>query len=517
MHDRFSQIFYALTGVGRIPGVTHNTPADLSATAAADALFETGNAQLQAGHYAEASAAYTRALELQPAVAQTHGNLGVALAEQGSFEAAIAHYREALRLDPAHAEAAYNWGNALRALTRYADAVTCYDRALAAKPDWWVALLNRGLALAAQGKQKQAEESYRQALAAKPDYAEAPNNLGLALQLQGHFQAAMTQFNRAIELSPDLANAHTNRAQLRLLLGDLRNGFAEYEWRWRLAGVGLPAIDVPGWDGAPVSGRTVLVRAEQGFGDTIQFVRFAQALRQAGAKVVIECPAALERLLSTTRGVSHVVVRGKPLPKCDVQIPAASLAAALKVFELSEIPAATPYLFTDPGRVAHWRQKLAAHGGFRIGVAWKGSKGHPQDPHRSFSANQFAVLATLPGVSLVNLQIGERTPDGLRAIDLLQQTELDTFSFADTAAVVASLDLVIVCDTALAHLCGALGVPVWIAVSLAPDWRWLLARDDSPWYPTARLFRQTRLDDWKGVFRRIALALARHIAVNPDR
>ncbi|MEO8627657.1 MAG: tetratricopeptide repeat-containing glycosyltransferase family protein [Betaproteobacteria bacterium] len=479
-------------------------------------LFETGNAHMNAGRFVEAAVAYSRALKLQPG-ARTHGNLGVALAEQGLYEAAVLHYQEALRLEPTHAEAAYNWGNALCALTRYAEAVTCYDRALAANPEWSPALLNRGLAFAAQGKQKLAEESYRRALAANPDYAEALNNLGLALQLQGHFEAAMARFNRAIELSPELANAHANRAQLRLLLGDLRNGFSEYEWRWRLAGVGLPAINVPGWDGAAMSGRTVLLRAEQGFGDTIQFVRFAQVLRQAGAKVVIECPAVLERLLSTTRGVSQVVVRGKPLPKCDVQIPVASLPAVLNVFEIGAIPAAIPYLFTDPGRVAHWRRRLAAHAGFRIGVAWRGSTGHPQDPHRSFSASQFAVLATLPGVCLVNLQIGERMPDGLPAIDLLEQRALDTFAFADTAAIVANLDLVITCDTALAHLCGALGVPVWIALSLAPDWRWLLNRDDSPWYPTARLFRQKHLDDWRSVFRHIALSLARHIATNTRR
>src|SRR5262249_46156410 len=266
----------------------------------------------------------------------------------------------------------------------------------------------------------------------------------------------------------------------------------------------------PIWDGTPWARRSLLLRAEQGLGDTIQFVRFASLLHRAGVTVVVECQPTLASLIARVPGVRQVAARGFGVPECDAQLPLASLPRMLGVNELAAIPAEVPYLNADPALTAAWRERLAADKALRVGIAWGGSPAHPQDCHRSISAEQFAVLAAIRGVKLVSLQPGLKAPARLRAAEPLgKPTDDQPLSFEDTAAIVANLDVVITCDTAVAHLAGALGVPVWIALPLIPDWRWLLERDDSPWYPTARLFRQTRLDDWADVFKRISAALAK--------
>jgi Flp pilus assembly protein TadD len=472
----------------------------------ADARFARGNALMQAGRFAEAATSYAQSLELAPGNAQAHNNLAVAFAEQRLFDRAIPHYREALRLDPGYAEAHYNLGNALRELARYGEAVACYDRALALRPDWAGGHCNRGLALAAQGQQAAAEAAYRAALALTPDYAEAQNNLGLALQLQGRLEDARAHFDRAVELAPEFASPRANRAQLALLQGDFARGWPEYEWRWRLPGMFLPRVAAPVWDGSSPAGRTFLLRAEQGFGDTLQFVRFAAALERAGATAIVECQPALAPLLAKARGVQQVVPRGSPPPRCDFQIPLASLPGVLGIRDVAGIPAEVPYLAADAGRRDAWRAALARYAGGKVGIAWRGNPKHPQDCHRSIPPERFAVLAR-PGVTLVSLQAGERARGIPGIVEPAPDPERTPLPFAEWAALVATLDLVITCDSVMAHLAGALGIPVWIALPLVPDWRWLLGRDDSPWYPTARLFRQTRLDDWEPVFARVAAAL----------
>jgi Tfp pilus assembly protein PilF len=475
----------------------------------ADAHFNAGNGFMQAGRFAEAAAAYRRALALDRTAAKTHNNLAVALAEQSLFGSALAHYREAVRLDPDYAYAHFNFGNAYRELGRYADAIGAYERALKLSPGWAAALLNCGLALASLGEQAAAEASYREALAARTDYPEAHNNLGLALQIQGHLDEAMRHFDRALELAPNFSNAHSNRAQLHLLRGDLAAGWQEYEWRWRLPGVGLSPLPIPIWDGSPLGGRSILLRAEQGFGDTIQFVRFASLLEQAGGFVVVECQPTLVSLIARVSGVRQTMTRGAAMRRCDVQVPLASLPHLLGITELSAIPAPPSYLQADPRLVTQWRERLTLADAMRVGIAWKGSSGHPQDCHRSIPVDQFAPLATIPGVKLVSLQPGLQAPASLHAAQPLgTPSDEQPLSFEETAAILANLDLVITCDTAVAHLAGALGVPVWIALPLVPDWRWLLEREDSPWYPNTRLFRQTRLDDWAEVFTRISAELA---------
>jgi tetratricopeptide (TPR) repeat protein len=485
-----------------------DTPARALESDGADAQFAHGNAHMQSGRFAEAAAAYRRALAVNREAPRTNNNLAVALAEQGLFGSALAHYRESIRLEPDYAPAHFNFGNAYRELGKYAEAVTAYERALELAPGWSAALLNCGLALAALGEQVAAEANYREALAGQPDYPEAHNNLGLALQIQGQLDEAMQHFDRALELAPAFASAHANRAQLRLLHGDLQQGWLEYEWRWRLPRTALPSLPIPIWDGTRLAGRSLLLRAEQGFGDTIQFIRFAAQLHRAGIRVFVECQPTLVSLLALAPGVQHAFARGRALPQCEAQIPIASLPRVLNIADLAAVATPDPYLQADPQLTATWRGRLALDDVLHVGIAWKGSAGHPQDCHRSFAPEHFAALAAVPGIKLVSLQAGQRAPASLHALEPLGAPSDDQpLSFADTAAIVANLDLVITCDTAIAHLSGALGVPVWIALPLIPDWRWLLGRDDSPWYPSARLFRQTRLDDWSDVFARIATAL----------
>ena len=471
-----------------------------------DALVSQGNALMQSGRFAQAAAIYDRALALNPAEPRAHNNLAVALAEQGQWERAVLAYQEALRQDPGYAEAHYNLGNAFQALVRYVDAIACYDRALELVPGWPSALLNRGRVFAARGQQALAADSYRQAIESRPDYPEAHNNLGLALALQGQFDNAMQHFDRAVELAPQFADAHANRAQLRLLLGDLKRGWSEYEWRCRLSSWALPTLPIPRWNGQIVSGLTLLLRAEQGFGDTLQFVRFAATMQRGGMRVIVECQPALASLLARAAGVDAVVARPSASPPCDAQIPMASLPGMLGVRDIAAVPATAHYLQAHPQLVAQWRDHLTSLAGFRVGIVWSGSPGHPQNCHRSIAPEHFKGLAEVPGVTLVNLQFKLPTPAGLNAVQL-GHVDHGPPSFEDTAAIIANLDLVISCDTVVAHLAGALGVPVWIALSVATDWRWLLERDDSPWYPSARLFRQKRLDEWAEVFVRIKAAL----------
>lgn len=479
------------------------------AAALAAAAFEHGNTLMQAGRFEEAAIAYRRALAAHRDAPLTHNNLAVALAEQGRFGSALMHYREAIRLAPEYAPAHYNCANAHRVLGNHAEAVSAYESALALTPNWPAALLNCGLAHAASGHEAAAEARYREALKVKSDYPEAHNNLGLALQLQGRLDEAMSHFDRALALAPEFTNAHVNRAQLRLLRGDFANGWLEYEWRWRVPRIALQPLPMPVWDGSAFAGRTLLLRAEQGLGDTIQLIRFAAPLQRAGITVFLECQATLVSLLSRAPGVSAAFARGSALPRCDAQIGLASLPRVMRIHDLDTVAMGARYLHADPIEPTPWQRRTQGNPRLRVGVAWRGSPTHPQDCHRSIAPAHFDGIARIPEIQLVSLQLGHRAPRHWRALEPLTRRADDPPPTLDeTAAIIAGLDLVIACDTAVAHLAGALGVPVWIALPLVPDWRWLLERHDSPWYPGARLCRQTQLDRWDDVFAGMQAALA---------
>ena len=463
------------------------------------------------GNTDEAVACYRRTLELTPNFADALSNLGNALREQGNLEQAVACHRRALELKPNYAEVHHNLGLAFRDQGKLDEAVACYRRALELKPDHPKVLSSLGGALDNQGRPDEAVACYRRALELKPDFAAAHNNLGNALKHQGNLEEAAACYRRALELKPDYADAHLNQSLCSLLTGDFQRGWAEYRWRWDIKQCPRRDFSQALWDAQSLAGRTILLHAEQGLGDTIQFVRYAPLVKQAGAKVLVECQRPLVRLLTNCRGVDALIARGDDLPRFDLHAPLLSLPGIFHT-SLETIPAAAAYLFADRESIKRWQGELRPIRAFKIGIAWRGSPTHPYDHARSIPLSRFEPLARLPGVHLVSLQKGAGAEELQETRDRFPMTEVGSRldDFMDTAAVLANLDLVITCDSAVAHLAGSLGRPVWVALPFVPDWRWLLDRNDSPWYPTMRLFRQDRRGDWQGVFQRIEVALGQY-------
>jgi hypothetical protein len=330
-----------------------------------------------------------------------------------------------------------------------------------------------------------------------------------------------------------------------LMRGDLEQGWGEYEWRWKIAGNPRRYASQPLWDGSPLAGRTILVYWEQGLGDTMQFVRYLPLLRQLGAGTILECPPGLIPLLSSAAGVDHLIAQGSTPPSFDVQAPLLDLPAIIQT-SLNHIPAAIPYLDADPRLVEYWPEELQKDEGgrmkderiahsdssfilppssFRVGIAWQGTPTHRLDRQRSISLAEFGPLAEVDGVRLISLQKGAGAGQTETIKDEGGRMKVSSFvldetvgAFMDSAAIIKSLDLVVSSDTAVPHLAGALGVPVWVALSTVPDWRWLLEREDSPWYPTMRLFRQTRAGQWADVFERMARELHKILPrINADK
>ncbi len=473
----------------------------------AEAHNNLGAALREQGQLAEAVTQCQEALRLKPDFAEAHNNLGNALWEQGQLAEAVARYQEALRLNPDYAEAHSNLGNALKEQGRLAEAVAQCREALRLEPDYAEAHLNLGNALKDQGQLTEAVARYQEALRLKPDYAEAHNNLGTVLHYQGQLAEAVSQYQEAHRLKPDYAEAHLNRALAWLLAGDFERGWPEYEWRWQCKDFpsSKRSFSQPLWDGSSLAGRTILLHAEQGLGDTIQFVRYAPLVKRRGGTVILECQSALLRLLQSCAGVDRLLAKGSSLPHFDVHAPLLSLPGILGT-TLSTIPAEVPYLFDDANLVEHWRQELSHLRGFKIGIAWQGSLRYKADRQRSCRRAVFAPLARLEGVHLISLQKGtgaEQLVDDANPFSVTDLgSDFDEVSgpFMDTAAVMQQLNLVVSVDTAVAHCAGALGVPVWVALPFAPHWTWMLQREDSPWYPTMRLFRQKQWGDWDEVF-----------------
>ncbi|MHB1425852.1 MAG: tetratricopeptide repeat protein, partial [Gemmataceae bacterium] len=385
-----------------------------------------------------------------------------------------------------------------------------YREALRLRPDYAKAHINYGVALVARGDLEEALRFLNEGVRLSPDSAEAHSSLGTALCSQGRLDDALAEYEQAIDLKADYAEAHWNRALVRLLRGDLERGWPDYEWRWRCTRRSpVPDFTQPRWDGGPLQGRTILLHAEQGLGDTLHFVRYAPLVKACGGRVIVQCQAALIPLLRRSPGIDELAPWGEPSPPFDVQTPLMSLPGLFHT-TLETVPADIPYLFADPDLAAHWQRQLSVVSGRRIGITWQGSPRHHWDCHRSVPLSAFEPLAQIDGVQLISLQQGHgveqlrhwqgRTPV-LQPGDFVDRAN---GPFMDTAAILCNLDLVIAVDTALAHLAGGLGVPVWLALHHTPDWRWLLERADNPWYPTARLFRQPAPGDWASVFGRIA-------------
>ena len=475
----------------------------------AEAYSNLGRAWMGQGRIEEALACFRRSLAVKPGFAEAHNRMGLALQSQGKREQAAASFRAALQSNPALAEAYLNLGNVLKEEGQLDEAAGCYRQALQLKPNYAEAHSNLGTALGTQGRLDDAIACYRRALELKPDHAASHYNLGTAYVERGMLDEAMACYHRALEYKPDYAEAHWNQSLLWLLRGDFLRGFAQFEWRWK-AKDGRPRnFSQAPWAGQPLDGKTILLHAEQGLGDTMQFIRYAPLVKRVGARVLVECPKPLVRLLAGCRGVDELIVWGDDLPPFDTHAPLLSLPRILHTV-LETIPAEVPYLFPDAGLAERWRKELGPIAGSKIGIVWRGNPKHQNDLARSIPLSRFASLLSLPGVRFFSLQKGPGV-EQLQDLDgQCHVTELGSRldDFLDTAAVLVNLDLLITCDTAVAHLAGALGVPAWVALPLVPDWRWLLDRDDSPWYPTMRLFRQKRPGDWPGVMEQIRTAWA---------
>ena len=514
----------------------------------AEGYSNLGNALVEKGQLAQAIAMHRKAVELRPDLGGAYNNLGLALRKNRQPDEAIAALRKAIVLQPGFADAYVNLGNALYDKGCFDEAIDAYRKAIQRRPNHLGAYINLGSALREKDLDDEAVAACQRAIAISPDSSAAHYYLGLALRMKGRLDEAIAAYDKAIQLQPDFAEAHWNRSLALLLNGDLERAWAEYEWRWRYDGFASPRRDFPQprWKGEDPSGRTILLHSEQGLGDTIQAIRYAPRVARLGARVIVECQAGLKSLIEGVEGVERVLARGEPLPEFDLHSPMLSLPLAFGT-TLETIPADVPYIKADPSLVETWRKRLGGGEGVRVGLVWAGSPAGQADRLRSVSLSLLAPLApfqrcgarrisssprtnslvrgspvgTAPtepvgtglagvkGMTFYSLQKGEAAkearnpPTGMRLVDLTGDIE----NFADTAALIANLDLVVSVDTAVAHLAGAMARPVWTLLPFVPDWRWMLGREDSPWYPTMRLFRQAKRGDWAGVVERVAREL----------
>jgi len=477
----------------------------------AEALKILSGIRFMEGRLDEALATLQRAAALDPNDPKVHANLGSILTRLNRPEEAVACYRRALALDPNYAEAHYNLGAMLTQLERHEEALACYDRVLALMPNHGRTLINRGSALSALNRHEEAIACYDKILAGDPQYAEAETNRGTALQWLNRVDEAIDRYDTALAVRPEDAVAHWNKGLAALYRGDFETGWREYEWRWRKPDFGGNRRDYPQpqWRGeTDVAGKTILIFSEQGLGDVIQFCRYAPLLAERGATVLVECQAVLKPLLRSLPRVAGVYARGEPLPPFDLQCPMMSLPLAFKT-DAASIPANVPYLAPSAETAAQWRARLGAKTKPRIGLAWSGNPTQKNDRNRSMALARLAPLVADARFEFHALQKDIRESDRatLAGLPQLRVHSEALADFDDAAALTAEMDLTISVCTSIVHLAGAMARPAWAMLTFSPDWRWLMERADSPWYPTVRLFRQTKVGDWDDVIARVRAAL----------
>jgi len=483
----------------------------------AKAHFCLGNCCQQLKRMAEAKAFYRSAIAIDPADAPPYLNLGAILVEENHAEEAITLYHALLQKKPGHPNTHVNLALALSAQQRFAEAIDTQMAALGHPETDPTAFSNLSTFHNALDQVDQALAWAQKAVALQPDFAEAQVNVAYALHCLGREEASLAAYERAIAIAPDFADAHWGRALGLLSLGRYPEGWDAYEWRWKMKDMAgnRKHFAQPAWNGAPAPGKTLLLYAEQGLGDTLHFVRYAEEVARRCGQVVLLCQPPLKNLLRGAPGVAQVVADGESLPPFDIQAPLLSLPRLLHT-TLDTLPAKTPYLFPPAAARDRWRQTIAPYvtnGGVRVGLVWAGGAALKDDRRRSCALQQFAPLAEVRGVVFFSLQKGPAAaqaatpPPGMPWVDLSARLG----SFADTAGLIDQLDLVIAVDTAVAHLAGAMGKPTWTLLPFASDFRWLTQRSDTPWYPAMRLFRQQRHGDWEGVMAEVAAALRQRV------
>jgi tetratricopeptide (TPR) repeat protein len=478
-----------------------------------DALHSLAAIAYQAGWYDEALDWIARAIASSPNVPHFHNTNGVILEAVDQFDKAVDAYRQALRLKPDHAEAHNNMAIALQAQGKYQDAVTNCEKAVLLQPDYAQPYNTMGFSLEKQGKLTEAFESYQKAVSLKPDYAEAHNHLGVLAHADGRYEEALEHWRRALDTEPDYAEAHWNLSLALLLTGRLAEGWRQYQWRHnpQLNILTYPhQLSTPRWDGGSFVGKRLLVYYEQGFGDTLQFVRYLPMVKERGGTVVLEVRKPLVALLRQLPGVDQLIEASSdaaPAVEFDLHTSLMDLPAVFAT-TLETVVADVPYICADSAKAAHCAGAISGPG-FKVGVVWSGSTDYERNDVRCCRLEHFTPLAAIEGVQLYSLQKGppaaqvEELAAKLPIINLAEQF----YDFADTAAAIENMDLVISADTSVLHLAAAMGKPVWALICSAPAWQWMLDRPDSPWYPTMRIFRQTKPGSWNDVFQNVARQL----------
>ncbi len=513
----------------------------------AEAYNYMGIALQECGNQVAAIENFEKALAIKPNLAEAYYNLGASLREKGDLEAAADSYLKAIELKPDYAEAYNNLGITQKRRGNLSAAIDCYNQALVLNPDNPEAYHNRGLALSEAGDLDAAISSYTHAISIKPHYAEACNNLGVALRAKRHLEAAIDAYTKALQINPeyldahinmgnclrdtgklvaavdsyasainldnDSADAHFNLSLTWLLQGEYEKGWAEYEWRLRRENTAnYSDHPSPRWNRQSVRGKSLLLLAEQGLGDMIQTIYYAKQLKSLGAQLFVECKKPLIPLFGLCEHIDVLIPEGAPLPPADYHAPMMSLPGILGE-SFSARANTEPYLQADPEFITKWAHHLGSIEAYKIGIAWQGSTTFVDDQWRSFPLQNFSSIAGLSDTSLVSLQKGI---EGRSQIDSFCETsqlldfgeDLDRGRpFMDTAGIMMNVDLVITSCTSIAHLAGSLGVPTWVILGENADWRWLLDREDSPWYPNVRLFRQQKRGNWEEVFARVTMEL----------
>jgi tetratricopeptide (TPR) repeat protein len=475
-----------------------NPPDNLSA----ETYYRLGRFFDDRGEPGEAFRFFQKAVELDPTLVAAYNDLGAICQGRGQIKEAVQFYQKALSLHTNFAEANYNLANAYKELGQWPEVVHYSKRAIELDPGLPEASYILGIAFYELDQLEEAIRCWQRTLQLNPGHQDAYNNLGVAFQDKHELKKAQTCFQKVIQNNPDFSEAHWNKSLCHLLAGSFSEGWNEYQWRFQIKEIfNNRHFSQPLWEGGPLLGKKILLYAEQGLGDTIQFIRYIPLVVKQGGRVLVECQEDLVSLLESIEGIELLIKQGQPLPGFDVQCPLLNLPLNFKM-SLEDIPASIPYLSVNPALIEKWRDLLASdRADIKIGLVWAGRPTHKKDRKRSLSLEAFDRLSDLPGITYYSLQKGEAAQQlrnisgSLKPINVSEKL----VDFTETGALIENLDLIITVDTAVAHLAGALGKPVWTLLPYSPDWRWLLDREDSPWYPSMRLFRQPSPGDWDSV------------------
>jgi tetratricopeptide (TPR) repeat protein len=472
----------------------------------AAAYYNLGNAFKELGCWPEAIKQTQKAIELDPSLPEAHYIQGIAYYEQEQVDEAIASWQKALELNPGFTEVYFNLGIAFYNKGQLEEALALCQKAVELDPSLAEAHYNLGLVYYGKDLPDEAIRCWQKTLQINSEHQDAYNNMGAAFQDKHELEKAQKCFQKAIDNNPDLPEAHWNKSLCHLLAGSFSEGWMEYQWRFRINTIFLNRhFPQPLWAGEDLMGKTILLYAEQGFGDTIQFIRYVPLVKKRGGRVVVECQEDLASLLESMEGIDRLIKHGQPLPDFDVQCPLLSLPLAFKT-RIQNIPASIPYFSLNPALIQEWQEITEVEqGDLKIGLVWAGRPTHKKDRKRSLNFEAFEPILEVPGITFFSLQKGEAAQQIQNRLNRIKPINVaeKLADFTETGALIQNLDLVISVDTAVAHLTGALGKPVWTLLPYSPDWRWLLDREDCPWYPSMRLFRQPSPGDWGSVIQSV--------------